>query len=423
MKVTFDKQKLLSAITPAASISQAKNTLVSVDGLLFECPPNPKYGDYDTDNKNACRISAFDLEKGLRCTIDCNVYEEGMYVINTVKILQIVRAMPDGNITIEIDAGGHVNITGGMSHFEITANSGDDFPTMPMFIGDKVYKFPQYKLRNVISETVFAVAQNDQRAAFNGALFKIADKKLTVVGCDGNRLAASSFSLEENNENIQDAEMIIPGKFLGELMKMLRDSEDEVTVIVGRKHVIFKLDDMYFFTRILEAEYINYEKLLPTTYMTEAYVSRSELLASIERASIVTEDKLGGAGRAPHVKLDFSDKVIEMSSVSSGGSVYERVPAAIDGADISIGFNCRFLLEALKSCPPECDRVRIRMNTPLMGILIEPAVGPTFINARPDESVYGERAKDINPANPPYGDGDKQTNMFMYFVMPVRMNK
>ena len=423
MKVTFDKQKLLSAITPAASISQAKNTLVSVDGLLFECPPNPKYGDYDTDNKNACRISAFDLEKGLRCTIDCNVYEEGMYVINTVKILQIVRAMPDGNITIEIDAGGHVNITGGMSHFEITANSGDDFPTMPMFIGDKVYKFPQYKLRNVISETVFAVAQNDQRAAFNGALFKIADKKLTVVGCDGNRLAASSFSLEENNENIQDAEMIIPGKFLGELMKMLRDSEDEVTVIVGRKHVIFKLDDMYFFTRILEAEYINYEKLLPTTYMTEAYVSRSELLASIERASIVTEDKLGGAGRAPHVKLDFSDKVIEMSSVSSGGSVYERVPAAIDGADISIGFNCRFLLEALKSCPPECDRVRISMNTPLMGILIEPAVGPTFINARPDESVYGERAKDINPANPPYGDGDKQTNMFMYFVMPVRMNK
>ena len=423
MKVTFDKQKLLSAITPAASISQAKNTLVSVDGLLFECPPNPKYGDYDTDNKNACRISAFDLEKGLRCTIDCNVYEEGMYVINTVKILQIVRAMPDGNITIEIDAGGHVNITGGMSHFEITANSGDDFPTMPMFIGDKVYKFQQYKLRNVISETVFAVAQNDQRAAFNGALFKIADKKLTVVGCDGNRLAASSFSLEENNENIQDAEMIIPGKFLGELMKMLRDSEDEVTVIVGRKHVIFKLDDMYFFTRILEAEYINYEKLLPTTYMTEAYVSRSELLASIERASIVTEDKLGGAGRAPHVKLDFSDKVIEMSSVSSGGSVYERVPAAIDGADISIGFNCRFLLEALKSCPPECDRVRIRMNTPLMGILIEPAVGPTFINAHPDESVYGERAKDINPANPPYGDGDKQTNMFMYFVMPVRMNK
>lgn len=423
MKVTFDKQILLAALTPAASISQSKNTLVSVDGLLFECPPNQKYGDYDTDNKNTCRISAFDLEKGLRTTIECNVYEEGMYVINTVKILQIVRSMPDGNITIEIDNGGHVNITGGMSHFEITATPGDDFPTMPMFIGERVYKIPQYRLKNVISETVFAVAQNDQRAAFNGELFKIKDGSLTVVGCDGNRLAASSFSLKDNNAEVPDAEIIIPGKFLGELSKMIRDTEDEVTMIVGRKHVIFKIEEIYFFTRVLECEYINYEKLLPTSYMTEAYISRRELLSSIERAAIVTEDKLGGAGRAPHVKLDFSDKVIEMSSVSSGGSVYERVPAAIDGADISIGFNCRFLLEALKSCPPECDRVRIRMNTPLMGILIEPAVGPTFINAHPDVSVYGERAKDINPANPPYEDDEKETNMFMYFVMPVRMNK
>lgn len=423
MKVTFDKQTLLNALTPAAGISQAKNTLVSVDGLLFECPPNPKFGDIDTDNKNSCRISAFDLEKGLRTTIECNVYEEGMCVINTVKILQIVRAMPDGNITIEVNDDCHVNITGGMSHFEIMASSADNFPTMPMFVGDKVYSIPQYRLKDVISETVFAVAQNDQRAAFNGALFKVKDGSLTVVGCDGNRLAASSFSLKDNNDSVADGEIIIPGKFLLELQKMLRDSEDEITMIIGRKHVIFRLDEIYFFTRMLETEYINYEKLLPTSYMTEAYVSRNELLSSIERAAIVTEDKLGGAGRAPHVKLDFSDKVIEMSSVSSSGSVYERVPAAIDGADVSIGFNCRFLLEALKSCPPECDRVRIRLNTPLMGVLIEPAVGPTFINAHPDATVYGERAKDINPANPPLGEGDKETNMFMYFVMPVRMNK
>ena len=423
MKATFDKQALLAALIPAAGISQSKNTLVSVDGLLFECPPNPKFGDYDAENQNCCRISAFDLEKGLRCTVDCNVYEQGMYVINTSKILQIVRAMPDGNITIEIDGDGHVNITGGMSHFEITAAPGEDFPTMPMFIGDKVYKIPQYKIRDIISETIFAVAQNDQRAAFNGALFKFADRELTVVGCDGSKLAASKCSLDDADGDVPDAEIIIPGKFLLELTKMLRDTEDEVTVIVGRKHVIFKIDEIYFFTRMLETEYINYEKLIPTSYMTQVYVSRIELLASVERAAIVTEDKLGGAGRAPHVKLDFSDKVIEMSSVSTGGSVYERIPAAIDGADISIGFNCRYLLEALKSCPSECERIRIRLNTPLMGILIEPALGPTFVESRPDESVYGERAKDVNSANPPYGDDDKRTNMFMYFVMPVRMNK
>ncbi len=421
MKVTFEKSKLLGALGPAAGISQTKNTLVSVDGLLFECPPNKRYGDYDLDNPNLCRISAFDLEKGLRTTIECNVYEEGLFVINTQKILQIVRALPDGDITLEIDQSGKVQISGGYSQFEIAATPGEDFPTMPMFIGENIYKIPQYKIRSLISETVFAVAQNDQRAAFNGALFKIKDGELTVVGCDGNRLAASKCSIADTNDNPADAEMVIPGKFLGELMKLLRDTEDELTMIIGRKHIIFNIDGIYFFTRMLETEYINYEKLLPTTYMTQAYLSRSELLGAVERASIVTEDKLGGSGRS-YVKLEFAGNFVTMSSVSSGGSVYEKVMTSMDGADVTIGFNCRYLLEALKACPADCDRIRIRLNSPLMGVIIEPAEGPTFINARPDPAIFGDRALDV-AQNSTAADPESKTNMFMYFVMPIRMNK
>lgn len=421
MKVTFEKQKLMAALAPAAGISQTKNTLVSVDGLLFECPPNKKYGDYDLDNPNLCRISAFDLEKGLRSTVECNVYEEGLFVINTQKILQIVRALPDGDVTLEIDQNGRVKITGGYSQFEIGATPGEDFPTMPMFIGENIYKIPQFKIRSLISETVFAVAQNDQRAAFNGALFKIKGGELTVVGCDGNRLAATKCSIADTNPEVGDAEMVIPGKFLTELMKLLRDTEDELTMIIGRKHIIFNVDGIYFFTRMLDTEYINYEKLLPTSYMTEAYMSRSELLGAVERASIVTEDKLGGSGRA-YVKLEFSNDSITMSSVSSGGSVYEKVMTAMDGADITIGFNCRYLLEALKACPADCERIRIRLNSPLMGVIIEPAEGPTFINAHPDPSVFGERALDV-AERPTTVDPDSDMNVFMYFVMPIRMNK
>lgn len=418
MKATFDKQALLAALIPASGISQAKNTLVEVDGLLFECPPSPKFGDYDTENRNSCRISAFDLEKGLRCTVDCNVYEEGIYVINTTKILQIVRAMPDGEITIDIDSDGHVDITGGLSHFEITAQAGDNFPKMPMFIGDRIYTIPQHKIRDLINETTFAVAVDDQRAALNGAFFKFEGRSLTTVGCDGSKLALSRVSLDDCTGDVPDGEILIPGKFLGELSKMVRDTEDELTIIVGRKHVIFKIDDIYFFTRMLEAEYINYEKLLPTSYMTEVFVSRSELLASVERAAIVTESKLGGTERNTYVKLDISDKTIAMSSVSSSGSVYEKIPAAIDGADVSIGFNCRYLLETLKACPADCDRLRIRLNTPLMGVVVEPAEGGSFIKAHPDASVFGERAKDVEPAD----DGERENN-FLYFVLPVRMNR
>ncbi|MBE6541694.1 MAG: DNA polymerase III subunit beta [Ruminococcaceae bacterium] len=416
MKATFDKQKLLAALIPAAGISQTKNTLTAVDGLLFECPPDPKYGDYDTDRDDLCRISAFDLEKGLRSSVECKVYEKGMFVINTVKVLQIVRALPDGEVTIEIDDKGHAKISGGFSQFEISANPGDNFPTMPMFIGERIYQIPQFKIRDLIAETVFSVAQNDQRAAFNGALLKIKGGEMTMVASDGSRLSASKCKLD--GEDLPEAEIVIPGKYLNELTKMLRDTEDELTMIIGRKHIIFKIDNIYFFTRMLDTEYINYEKLIPVTYMTEVFVSRDEILGALERASIVTEDKLGGSGRS-HVKLEVADGYITMSSVSSGGSVYERVPAAIDGADVTIGFNCKYLLEAFRACPSECDRLRIRLNSPLMMITIEPSGGTNYVDASPNEDVFGARALDVKRDV----EIDEKMNMFMYLIAPVRMNK
>ena len=421
MKATFDKQKLLAALTPAAGISQTKNTLVSVDGLLFECPPDPKFGDIDDNNPNLCRISAFDLEKGLRTTVECNVEEKGLFVINTGKILQIIRAMPDGNITIAIDDKCRVRITGGQSSFDITATPGEEFPTMPMFVGEHTYRIPQYLIKQMISRTVYAVAQNDQRAAFNGAFFRIRNGELTVVGCDGNRLAAAKCTLPDG---AADAQMLIPGKFLGELMKMLRDTEDELTMILGRKHIIFKIDSIYFFTRMLDMEYIDYEKLLPVSYRTEVYVSADDLRSAVDRASIVTEDKLGGSGKSP-IKLDIMDNAVTLSSVSSGGSVHERVPAAIGGADISIGFNCRYLLDALRAVPTECETLRIRLNDAVKGIMVEPASGTDFVTARPDELVFGERRFDValDFANKSSDEADNKNSMFMSFIMPIRMNR
>lgn len=421
MIATFDKQKLLAALTPAAGISQTKNTLVSVDGLLFECPPDPKFGDIDDSNPDLCRISAFDLEKGLRTTVECRVEEKGLFVINTVKILQIIRAMPDGNITIEIDDKCRVRITGGQSSFDITATPGEEFPSMPLFVGEQTYRIPQYLIKQMISRTVYAVAQNDQRAAFNGAFFRIRNGELTVVGCDGNRLAAAKCTLPDG---AADAQMLIPGKFLGELMKMLRDTEDELTMILGRKHIIFKIDSIYFFTRMLDMDYIDYEKLLPDSYKTEVYVSADGLRSAVDRASIVTEDKLGGSGKSP-IKLDIMDDAVTLSSVSAGGSVHERVPAAIGGADISIGFNCRYLLDALRAVPTECETLRIRLNDAFKGIMVEPAGGTDFKAAHPDESVFGERKFDAaaDYLNKGSDEAGNKNSMFMSFIMPIRMNR
>lgn len=426
MKVTFDKQKLLATLTSAAGISQTKNTITSIEGLLFECPPNDKFGEYkaesnDDSNKDVCRISAFDLEKGLRTTVECEIEEEGIYIINTNKILQIVRALPDGEISIYIDEKNKVTVSGGFSSFEITAANGVDFPTMPMLIGDRVFTVPQYLIKNQIDATAASVAVNDPRPAFTGALFRIKNSELTIVGCNGNRLAASRCNIEEQ---VPDTEVIIPGKFLMELSKMLKDSEEEVTIIIGRKHIIFKMDTVYFFTRMIEAEYMDYERILPKSYITQVFVRRKELISAIERASIISEDRLGGNTKPP-VKLDFvcggSEKdigAIEISSVSQGGSIYEKVECSVDGADLTIGFNCRLLLDSLKDCPDECEILRIRLNTALMGIVIEPADGSGFVNALPDTSVFGERV----PENPDFKtDSEEETPKCLFFVMPHRL--
>lgn len=400
MKVTFNKADLIAAIAPAAGISQIKNTLTAIEGLLFECPPDPKMGDFDGDGTNVCRISAFDLEKGLRTSVDCTIYKEGKYVISGSKILQIVRALPDGDITIEIDNSLRAIISGGNSSFEISVAPGEDFPSMPMFKGDRRYQIPQHMLRRMINETIFAVAQNDQRVALNGEMIKIENGELTVVACDSSRLSCISCEI---SPDVPECEIIIPGKFLSELSKMLKDSEDEVTMIIGNKHIIFKMDQIYFFCRMIESKYLDYKRVIPRSFETVAYVSPEELRGAIERASIISEDKLGGNSKA-QVKFVVADNKIDISAISTSGSIFDTVPAAITGEDVTIGFNCRYLFDALRAIPDGVSRLRIGFNGSFSGVCIEPSYGTNFINSElnTDENLP---------------EGEERHN-FLHLVMP-----
>ena len=160
MKARFDKKKLMEVLDPAASISQTKNTLMTVDGLLFECPPDRAYGEYDVENPSSCRISAFDLDKGMRACIDCEVIEPGSFVVNTQSIKQRINILPDGDVLFETDENGILKIFGGNTKYEVSTISADQFPSMPHFTGERKYVMPQYKLKSVVSETVFSVAMN-----------------------------------------------------------------------------------------------------------------------------------------------------------------------------------------------------------------------------------------------------------------------
>ena len=404
MKVSFEKEKLLAALVPASSISQMKNSLVSVGGLLFECPADEKFGKVGEDEEGCTRISAYDLEKGLRTTVPCKVYEPGNYVISASRILQIVRYLPDGEVTIEVDDKLRAVISGGQASYTISVSPCDDFPAMPMFIGDKKYTLPQYAVRTLVSRVIFAVAQEDQRVELNGAFMKVKDGVLTLVGCDKSRLSLASYDLDGDAD---PAEIIIPGKFLGELIRILRDSEDDTTLIIGRKHVIFKIDRVYFFTRLIESKYMDYERIFKKDYTTEAYLDPAEFRDALERASIISEDKLGGKNRAM-VKLDLKGSEITVSCVSSEGSIVEKVPAAIGGDELTIGFNGRYLLEALKACPEEVGRIRMRFKSAVDGVWIESSEGSRFI------TFNGDKEKEKS---------DDEKFDFLHFVMPRSINK
>lgn len=395
MRVTFDRDTLIAAVTPAAGIASIKNTASTIEGVLLECPG---------EDEGTCRVTAYDMEKGMRTTIPCTIEEPGKIVVKAQNLLQIIRALPAGEICVAVNEHCRASIYQGKSSFEISVTPGENFPQLPLLAGDRNYTMPQHLLRDVITRTIYAIGVNDQRAIFNGLYFKIENDRLLIVGCDSNRVAISHVSLP--GENNPDASVIVPGRMLGEVLRMIRDTEDEMTVTLARKHIIFRIGEYVYFTRLIEGEYIDYKRLLPKTHETEVFVAADILRGALERATLVTEDKLGGNTRA-HVKLEFEGNVIKLSSVSAGGSIYDEIPVAKTGADLVIGFNCRYLVEALRNAPSSADQLRLCLNNAMLGVTIE--------------NASGSGSKSYTPGCE--GAVEENEDVFLDYIMPIRMNK
>ncbi len=382
MKVTFEKTVLEDVINDAMCAVSEKNTIPAIEGIYF-----------NADESGKCVMTSFDTEKGFQSTVDCTTERPGRYVINASKLSKIVKLMPDSDVTINISENKLATITGGRAKFELHALSGDDFPSIPMLSGETGFKIEAAVLKKLISQVFFAVAVNDQRPMLCGAYFEILDGKLRVVSCDGNRLALrekdcsiENISTAESEETIS---FIVPGKALSQIMKLITDKEDIVTIYLTRKHVIFKFENKVFFSRLIDSKYIDYERVIPKTAKTVVRASRTSIISALERASLVTEDRALGQAKSC-VKCEFTGDVIRVSSSSVTGSVYDEVAIDMEGDDLLIGFNCRYLIDAFRSA--DSDNVKITLNNPLMSIIIEPD----------SENEEGEK--------------------YLYMVSPVKMN-
>ena len=353
MKFVSDKKTLLSLILPAASAASNKSTLPALEGLLFKL------------EGETLTICGYDLEKGVRTTGTVVPMESGSVIINAQKITSIVRNFPDCDICIESDDRNMVRITGGMSDFTIHGVTAEAFPNLPILGGDNSFHISRPLMKDIINSTVFAVAQSEARPILTGELFMIEDRTLTVVALDNFRLAMRT---EKNCvfDNGNSFSFVVPGKALSDLAKLLDDSDEPLRVEFTAKYIIFKLGDTVFFSRLLEGEYLDYRRALPQSNKIFATINRSEFIESAERASLLVDEKL----RTP-LRCRFEDNILNISCSTQYGSVNDNLRIKKEGDDIEIGFNNRYLLDALRACRDE--KLVTSLSTPLMSMMIEPA--------------------------------------------------
>lgn len=360
MRIIFKKNVVSEAVSYALCAVSNQRTISAIQGILVE-----------TIGQNKCCFSSFDLEKGVRVVIEAQIEEPGSCIIDAQRLGQIIKIMPENTITLSLKNDVAV-LESGKSEFEVFAQGKEAFPSLPDLDTNIGFTMKQKDLYSMISQTLFAVSQSLQRPVFTGELVRIENNSISVVGCDGYRMAVKEkeCDLSDATPNIS-TKVIVPGKTLSELMKMIGDVDEEIEIKASTKHIIFEIKEkeLMFFSRLLEGDYIDYERLIPKQFNTFVYVYTDVMISSLERASLVSEENTT-AGSKSFVKLSVTDGRCEISSVSSKGKVKDEIPIEKEGADIDIGFSCKYLIDALKACKSE--KVKISLASPLISMVMEP---------------------------------------------------
>lgn len=360
MKIKFSRPLIQEAISTAMSCVSNKNTIASVEGILITCE----------DDKVV--LFSYDLEKGMRIEVDADIIEPGSCILNAQSLNSIIRLMPAGIVELSVNEYYRATLSCQDTEFELNAMNGTEFPTLPDIEGGRGLNIKQSDLKSMIAQTLFAVAQNDARATFNGALFKVKGNRITTVGCDSFRLAIRDKVCEMDNgsEAELDFSFIVPGKTLTELLKLLNDADEIVNISITRKQVIFNFEkeQILFFSRLIEGEYIDYERIIPKNSSILVDVDTAVFEGALNRASIVTDDT---AGKNKSIaRCHFYENKLEITSVSINGKVRDVIPTSHQGNEIEIGFNCRYLTDALKASMT--DKLRLSLSSPNISLVIEP---------------------------------------------------
>lgn len=319
-------------------------------------------------NKNELELTGYDLELGIRTTIEVQSEDHGEFTVNAKLFSEIIRKMPSENVVVEIDEKLKATIKGGDAEYNILALSADDYPAMPDYDTSDCVSVSQGLLKNMISQTIFAVSVSDNKPILTGELFDIENGIFNLVAIDGFRLAVRTEKLNTEDKY----HFVVKSKALSEVSKLLRDDDEKpVNMYVSRKHIAFDISGYTVISRLLEGEFHNYKGSIPQNHTTEIILNTKDLIASLERCSLLIVEQT----KAP-VKCSFGDGMVKISCSTSLGKLSDVFNIDVTGNKVDIGFNCKYLLDALKAS--ESDKVKLLLNGGLSPMKIVPVDGDAF---------------------------------------------
>ena len=352
MKFSCEKALLQSAVATASRTVSQKSAIPALEGILIEAG-------------SALRLTGYNLETGIRTTVPADVTQPGSLVLSARLFGEIVRKMPDDVLYFTAD-NYMVNVRCGMSEFNILATDPEEFPELPVVDDLNSMTMEQDALRSMISQTLFAVSDNESRPVHTGSLFEVEGDQVTVVSVDGYRLALrrEKITAKKGGEQFK---FVVPGSALSEVEKIC-SGDASITVIEGARHILFDTGDTILVTRRLEGDFLDWRKAIPRNSSIQVEGDTRALLSSIDRVSLIISDKL----KSP-LRCVFDDGILSITTKTGIGDAADQCPITGNGQGLEIGFNNKYLMDALKAAP--ADRVRLEMSSGVAPCIILPVEG------------------------------------------------
>ena len=350
MRFTCEKSMLVQGLNIAGRTVAQKSSLSVIEGILCKAGVG-------------LHLTGYNMETAITYQIEAEVSDPGECILPARLFGDIIRRLPEGPVTVVVDESYKVSIRSGYASFTISAECADDYPELPDVNSGRPILIPMNKLKELISGTIFAVSENQGRPIHTGVKFEVSNTAINAIAVDGFRLARRTFHPE--TETGREMSFVVPAAGLKEVEKILTDSEEDAAFTLGPKHILFQIGNATLVCRLLEGEFLDWKRVVPTNCPIKLVANVSDLASSVERVGLIVSEKY----KSP-VRCVFSHQELLMRTNTTIGAAEDRCSIAGDGKELEIGFNVRYLADALRVIPSE--EVTLELTNGLSPIVLTP---------------------------------------------------